>query len=85
MVAPGARLDIGPRGGLYETVGNPGITVLWSPTVRTLSFAAMAYHGYKRTGSGWWALLWAMFGSAAPVLAVPIAVAQGFAKRKGRK
>jgi hypothetical protein len=46
--------------------------------------AAMIYHGYKRTGSAAWALGWGVFGFFAPVLAVPISLAQGFAKKRGR-
>ncbi len=85
MVQPGARLDIGPRGGLYETLGNPGIEVLWSPPVRMAAGVAMAYHGYKRTKSVGWALLWSIFGSAMPFFAVPVSLAQGFSKPKARR
>lgn len=44
--------------------------------------AAGAYHGYKRNNSVGWALLWGLLGGLAPVITVPIAVAQGFGKRK---
>lgn len=61
------------------------LALLFSPTVRTIAAGAMAYHGYKRTSSGWWALLWSVFGGSMPVVAVPISVAQGFGKKKLRK
>lgn len=60
------------------------------PTVRyaigAASVAAGAYHGYRRTGSYGWALLWAFFAGVLPIIAIPIAVAQGFGEReKGGK
>lgn len=44
--------------------------------------AALAYHGYKRNNSIGWAIGWVLIGGLAPVIALPIAFAQGFAKRK---
>jgi len=41
-----------------------------------------AYHGYKRNNSVGWAIGWALLGGAFPVVALPVAVAQGFGKRK---
>jgi hypothetical protein len=43
---------------------------------------ASVYHGYKRNQSVGWALAWGLFGAVAPIVAVPIALAQGFGKRK---
>lgn len=40
-----------------------------------------AYHGYARNQSIGWALAWAAFGGALPILAIPIALAQGFGER----
>lgn len=37
-----------------------------------------AYHGYRRTESIGWAVAWALAGSLVPVIAVPVAFAQGF-------
>jgi len=48
----------------------------------TISAAAMAYHGYKRTRSYGWAFAWAVFGGMIPIVAVPVSLAQGFGKRK---
>jgi hypothetical protein len=49
------------------------------------SSAACAYHGYKRNnGSVGWAIGWWLLGGLLPVVAPVIAVAQGYAKPKGR-
>lgn len=46
--------------------------------------AAGAYHGYKRNHESiGWAIGWALLGSIAPVITVPVAVAQEFGKPKG--
>lgn len=91
--APGSSLS----GDLYGSLGDGAteapsrpkpagaLAVLSSPTVRTIGAGAMAYHGYKRTRSGLWAVLWSVFGGAMPVLAVPISMAQGFGKPRQRK
>jgi hypothetical protein len=44
--------------------------------------AAMIYHGYRRTGSILWALLYGLAGKEVPAVALPIAIAQGFGQRK---
>ncbi len=54
-----------------------------SEAVRTAAGAALVYHGYKRTGSVLWALLYGLAGRQAPVIATTIAVAQGYGVRKG--
>ena len=51
---------------------------------KLLAGAACAYHGYVRNQSPGWAVGWSIFGSAAPLLALPIALAQGFAMPKRR-
>jgi hypothetical protein len=53
-----------------------------SPTVKTAAAVAMTYHGYKRTGSILWALLYGLAGKTVPLIAVPVAAAQGFGKKK---
>lgn len=40
-----------------------------------------AYHGYKRNSSVGWAIVWGLLGGAFPIIAIPVAFAQGFAKR----
>lgn len=54
-----------------------------NPNVKLAAGAALAYHGYRRTGSVWWALVYGMAGRWFPLEAVPIAVAQGFGTKKG--
>ena len=56
---------------------------LSSETVSTASAIALTYHGYKRTGSILWALVYGLAGRAVPLVAVPVAVAQGFGTKKG--
>ncbi len=53
-----------------------------SSSVSTGASMALGYHGYKRTGSIGWALVYAALGKLLPVVAVPVAVAQGFGARK---
>ena len=53
------------------------------PTVKTAAGVALAYHGYRRTGSVFWALVYGFGGRWFPLEAVPIAVAQGFGQKKG--
>lgn len=43
---------------------------------------ALIYHGYKRTGSLALALLYGLAGRYVPTVAVPVALAQGFGKKK---
>jgi hypothetical protein len=53
-----------------------------SDAVKTASGIALVYHGYRRTGSIFWALMYGLAGRTAPVVAVPVALAQGYGKRK---
>jgi hypothetical protein len=53
-----------------------------SEPVSTASAIALTYHGYKRTGSIVWALIYGALGKWKPVIAVPIALAQGYGERK---
>lgn len=63
-----------------------------SPTARnvvyllgTVGFVASVYHGVKRFPNQFWRpAFWGLFGAVLPFIAVPVALAQGFAKRKGR-
>ena len=55
---------------------------LSGPNVKTAAAVALTYHGYKRTGSILWALLYGSLGRTVPLVAVPIALAQGFGKQK---
>jgi len=55
---------------------------LTSEPVKTASAVLLTYHGYKRTGSIVWAVVYGLLGRAVPLAAVPIALAQGLGKRK---
>jgi hypothetical protein len=62
----------------------PSISSITSnPTVKLATGAALTYHGYKRTGSVLWALAYGLAGRMFPVVAIPVAAAQGFGKSKG--
>jgi len=52
----------------------------WKKALSMAAGAACAYHGFKRNESAGWAVAWAAFGSTIPLLALPIALAQGFGK-----
>lgn len=52
------------------------------PSVGKVAAVALAYHGYKRTGSIGWAMFYALAGRVIPGLAVPIAFGQGFGKKR---
>ena len=56
--------------------------VIASDTFKTAATIALAYHGYRRTGSLLWTLVYAGFGRYEPVIALPVAFAQGFGKRR---
>ena len=55
---------------------------LTSEPVKTASAIALTYHGYRRTGSIVWALIYGLAGRLVPVAAVPISLAQGYGQRK---
>lgn len=47
-----------------------------------VSGPALAYHGYKRNDSVGWAIGWYFLGTMFWPIALPVAIAQGFAERK---
>jgi hypothetical protein len=53
-----------------------------SEPVSTAAAVALVYHGYRRTDSIVWALIYGLAGRLVPTVATPIALAQGFAKKK---
>lgn len=63
--------------------GNPGMKDVWA-AVAAVAMGASAYHGYKRNEPGGnpvaWALWWGFWGALIPIITVPVALAQGFAK-----
>jgi len=44
-----------------------------------------AYHGYKRNNSIGWGIGWGLLGGMFPLFTLPVAFAQGFGKRAGKK
>lgn len=63
--------------------GNPDMKDVWAAAA-ALAMGASAYHGYKRNEvSGnpiLWAVWWGFWGALLPIITVPVALAQGFAK-----
>ena len=59
----------------------------WAWTLLSTGTAVLGtYHGYRRNvESVGWALAWGVFGTFAPVIALPIMFAQGFGEPKRRK
>lgn len=53
-----------------------------SEPIKTASAIALTYHGYRRTNSIIWALIYGALGRWVPAIAVPVALAQGFGERK---
>lgn len=53
-----------------------------SDTFKTAAAIGLTYHGYRRTGSLLWALVYGALGKYEPVIAIPVAFAQGFGKRR---
>lgn len=60
-----------------------GYWLVWS-ALGVVGGAMGAYHGYKRNNSLGWGIAWALLGSMFPIITIPISLAQGFGKRKGR-
>lgn len=57
-----------------------GRAALWA--ANTAAFSSLVYHGYKRNDSVAWALVWGLLGGLVWPITVPVALAQGFGKRK---
>lgn len=80
---PGRYLSLGEDGAAVPA--QPSISLrgaITSEPVKTASAIALTYHGYRRTGSIVWALLYGLAGRMLPAVAVPISVAQGFGQKK---
>lgn len=76
-------VDPGHRGGGLP-IANPmhGVIDDIEGPARAIATGALVFHGYRRTGSIVWALLYGVAGRIAPKIAVPVALAQGFGKKK---
>ena len=69
-----------PRAVIGQEVGSDPLATL----VRVASIAGVglgAYHGYMRHGTIPWAIGWGLLGGLAPIITIPVALAQGFGKR----
>jgi len=65
------------------TDGTSLSTFVDSDNAKMAGAAALAYHGYKRSsGSLLWTAFYALMGHWKPQYAVPVALAQGFGRRK---
>lgn len=62
--------------------GMLGLPMAADYAIRTAATGACAYHGYRRNDSVGWAIGWALLGGVFPVIAVPVALAQGFGRPK---
>lgn len=74
-----------PMGDTTTDTASTGMTlsgIMNSPSVSTGSAMALTYHGYRRTGSVVWGLIYGVLGYWKPVVMVPIALAQGYGERK---
>jgi hypothetical protein len=70
---------VGPYG-----LGRAGYAVWSALSLAGASFGA--YHGYKRNnGSVGWAIGWFLLGGIAPVITIPVSIAQGFGKPRVSK
>lgn len=74
-------MTVGSADGL-GWMGEDAWAAVNSPIARRVAGVAMLAHGYMRTGSLFWAAVWAAFGYAVPPAAVTIAAVQQFGKRK---
>lgn len=73
----GALVPVGDDGksfNLRDAIG--------SEPVKTASAIALTYHGYRRTGSIVWAMVYGLLGRWIPAVSVPIALAQGYGEKK---
>lgn len=60
----------------------PSVAAVLYGLFTTVTTAALVYHGYKRNESLGWAIGWGILGGIAPVVALPVALAQGFGEKK---
>jgi len=81
--SPGGELGRAGPDGLGEVdAGGPSVRAVAWAVASTVGTAAGVYHGYQRNQSIGWALAWGLFGAVMPIVALPLAVAQGFGKKK---
>ena len=71
----------GTGNGLTATPAMDGVTTL-AAGLGLIGTALGAYHGYRRTRSLGWTLLWALAGGLFPIVTIPVALAQGYGEPK---
>ncbi len=58
-------------------------TLVVGTSVMALGAGIAGYHGYKRSGGSIGSMLgWGLLGGIVPIITVPVALAQGYAKRR---
>jgi hypothetical protein len=68
---------------LIENQQRTTLQAMWA-AASLIGAGASAYHGYRRNEDEsplLWAFGWAIFGAVLPVVAIPVALAQGFGER----
>jgi len=66
----------------YGRIGTVGTIV--GLTIMAAGAGLAGYHGYKRSGGKAGSTIgWAFLGGLVPIITVPVALAQGFGKRRG--
>lgn len=89
-----AHAPLGQAAPLPATSSSSSLQIPSSPQMTVLRVAsvaamgALAYHGYRRTGSWGWALAWGIGGGLVWPIALAVAIAQGYGKapmRRNRK
>lgn len=64
--------------------GTPVVVYRWwwvYSLIALVAGGASAYHGYRRNDSVGWAVVWYLMGAWFPFITLPVAFAQGYAKR----
>lgn len=80
------RASVRPAGSPEIATATPApaaspLSAVWT-LLSVVGTAVGAYHGYKRNQSIGWGIWWAICGGVAPVITVPIALAQGVGEKK---
>jgi hypothetical protein len=83
-LTPGSPPLVIQRTEIHRVDISPGTAVALG-TLSAASSLVSLYHGYKRNNSLGWGLLWGFMGATFPLITPTVALAQGFAVRKGRR
>lgn len=77
------QVVISPLGEVTAESLDPAVATAWT-VLAAASTGISAYHGYKRNDSVGWAIVWGLLGGMFPIIVPAVALAEGFAKPKGR-